>query len=107
MSVVLFLIILAVLIAVHEFGHFITAKLSGIRVDEFAIGFPPKLFSWTRGETKYSLNVIPFGGFVKIYGEDPTEAPVETDPKRNFSNKPKPIQALVLSAGVLFNILFA
>ncbi len=108
MSIILFLVILAVLIAVHEFGHFITAKLSGIRVDEFAIGFPPKLFSWKSGETRYSLNIIPFGGFVKIYGEDPSETPdTGPDQERSFANKPRPVQALVLSAGVLGNVIFA
>ena len=69
MSVMLFIIILAVLVFVHELGHFIAAKRSGIRVDEFGIGFPPRLFSWRRGETLYSFNLIPLGGFVKIKGE--------------------------------------
>ena len=62
MTIILFLVVLAVLIFVHELGHFLVAKKSGIRVDEFAVGFPPKIFSWVRGETKYSINLIPFGG---------------------------------------------
>jgi regulator of sigma E protease len=70
MTVIIFLAILAILIFVHELGHFLVAKKSGIRVDEFAIGFPPKLFAKKWGSTLYTLNIIPFGGFVKIFGED-------------------------------------
>lgn len=107
-SIVLFIIILAVLIASHEFGHFIVAKWSGMRVDEFALGFPPKIFSWTKGETKYSLNLIPFGGYVKIFGENPDE---EIDPNkdyaRSFTARPKFYQALVLVAGVICNLILA
>ncbi|MCX6731664.1 MAG: RIP metalloprotease RseP [Candidatus Parcubacteria bacterium] len=88
MVIILFLIVLGVLILSHEFGHFIVAKKSGIRVDEFAFGFPPRIFSVKKGETTYSLNLIPFGGFVKIHdGEKETAA--------------------VLLAGVFFNLLLA
>ncbi|MDQ5950425.1 MAG: regulator of sigma protease [Patescibacteria group bacterium] len=108
MTIILFLLILTALIFVHELGHFLAAKKSGIRVDEFAIGFPPKIFSWTRGETKYSINLIPFGGFVKIHGENPDEVALTgPDKERSFVNKSKPIQAFVLSAGILMNIIFA
>lgn len=108
MSVIIFIIILSVLVFVHEFGHYITAKKNGIRVDEFAIGFPPTIFSWMRGETKWSLNLIPIGGYVKIFGENPDEeSTVGKDSSRSFVNKPKHVQALVLSAGIIFNILFA
>lgn len=108
MSVIIFLIILSILVFVHEFGHYITAKKNGIRVDEFAIGFPPRIFSWMRGETKWSLNLIPIGGYVKIFGENPDEdSTVGPDSSRSFVNKPKHIQALVLSAGILFNLIFA
>lgn len=108
MSVIIFLIILAILILVHEFGHFIVAKKSGIRVDEFGLGFPPKIFSKKWGSTLYTLNAIPFGGFVKIFGEDShAEILSEEDKKTSFLYKPKWIQALVLVAGVTFNIIFA
>ncbi len=70
MSILIFLAILFVLVLVHEWGHYITAKLTGMRVDEFGIGFPPKLFSIKKGETEYSFNALPIGGFVKIFGED-------------------------------------
>lgn len=105
MSIILFLVILAVLIVSHEFGHFWAAKRAGIRVDEFGIGFPPKLVSWTRGETKYSLNLLPFGGFVKIYGEDPNEENLRD--ARSFTSKSRLVQAWVVVAGVVFNALLA
>lgn len=108
MSIIIFIIILAVLIFVHELGHFLTAKKSGIRVDEFGLGFPPKVLSKKVGETTYTLNAIPFGGFVKIFGEDPHLQEIKEGEKgRSFYYKPKSIQALVLVAGVAFNIIFA
>lgn len=108
MTIILFLVVLAVLIFVHELGHFLVAKKSGIRVDEFAIGFPPKIFSWIRGETKYVLNLIPFGGYVKIFGENPDEESMTgTDHKRSFVNAKKWKQVCVLLSGIFFNILFA
>lgn len=64
--------ILVFLVLVHEFGHFIVAKWFGIRVDEFAFGFPPKLFGKKIGETEYKVNLLPIGGYVKIYGKDPS-----------------------------------
>jgi len=108
MSILIFLIILAVLILVHEFGHFLLAKQAGIRVDEFGLGFPPRLFGRRKGETMYSINAIPFGGFVKIFGEDPSEeARSGPDAARSFINRPRATQAAVLGAGVVFNLLFA
>ncbi len=108
LSILLFVIVLAVLIFVHELGHFVVAKLFGIRVDEFALGFPPRLWSFRLGETDYVLNLIPFGGYVKIFGENPDEESISgTDSSRSFVNKPKYVQALVLIAGVTFNIIFA
>ncbi len=108
MSVIIFIISLAILILVHEFGHFIVAKKSGIRVDEFGLGFPPKIFGKKYGETEYTLNAIPFGGFVKIYGENPPTSPEEPyDRQRSMYYKPKYIQAMVLAAGIAMNLLFA
>ena len=111
MYIVIFFVILAVLVLVHEFGHFYAAKKSGVRVDEFGLGFPPRLWSWQRGETTYSVNAIPFGGFVKIFGENNedgvgSDGLVLKDPK-SFVNKPKWIQVIILSAGVIMNIVFA
>ena len=108
MSILLFIIILAVLILAHEFGHFIVAKKSGIRVDEFGIGFPPKLYGKKFGETEYTINALPLGGFVKIFGENPDEENTNgPDRARSFVHKPKIIQAAVLVAGVFFNLLLA
>ena len=85
MSVIIFIIILTILIFVHELGHFIVAKKLGIRVDEFGLGFPPKIFAKKWGETLYTLNAIPFGGFVKIFCEDPhAEEKSEIDKSTNF-----------------------
>ena len=108
MTIILFLVVLAVLIFVHELGHFVVAKKSGIRVDEFAIGFPPKIISWVKGETKYVLNFIPFGGYVKIFGENPDdESMTGADSARSFVNAKKWKQVCVLLAGVGMNIIFA
>src|SRR3989344_4099626 len=108
MSIVIFIVSLAILILVHEFGHFIVAKKSGIRVDEFGLGFPPRLISKKWGDTTYTLNAIPFGGFVKIFGEDMHSGNIsELDRSRSFQYKPKWIQALVLVAGVSMNLIFA
>jgi regulator of sigma E protease len=109
MSIIIFVAILLALIIVHEFGHFIVAKKSGIRVDEFGIGFPPKALTLSKkGETEYTLNWLPLGGFVKIFGENPNEESISgPDSARSFVNKPKIIQAAVLIAGVFFNLLFA
>ncbi len=108
MNIIIFIVILLVVVLVHEFGHFIVAKKSGIRVDEFGFGFPPKLFGVKKGETTYSINAIPFGGFVKIFGENPDEENTKgSDSARSFVNKPRYIQALVLFAGVFANFVLA
>lgn len=110
MSVILFVLILLVLILVHEYGHLLAAKASGMKVEEFGIGFPPKVLSLSklfrlRGETEYTVNALPLGGFVRIYGED--GAVEGSDAARAFSARPKILQAFVLVAGVLMNALLA
>ncbi len=108
MSILLFVVILVVLVLVHEFGHFIVAKAGGIRVDEFGVGFPPRVWGKKVGETLYSVNALPFGGFVKIFGEDPNDESIRgPDSRRSFVHKPRILQAAVLVAGVFFNVLFA
>lgn len=108
MSILIFIAILLVLVVSHEFGHFIVAKKSGIRVDEFSFGFPPKLFGKKIGETTYNFNALPFGGYVKIFGENGDDGTVnEEDKKRSFVNKPRYVQAGVLVAGVVMNLLVA
>lgn len=107
MTTILFLLVLAVLVFVHELGHFLAAKAAKVRVDEFAVGFPPRVISKTVGETAYSLNLIPFGGYVKIYGEDPNDETADPTNARSMSNKPRIVQAGILAAGVIFNVIFA
>ena len=103
MTIILFLITLAILILSREFGHFIVAKKSGVRVDEFGFGFPPNIAKFKKGETTYSLNLIPFGGFVKIHGEEGQDA----QDTRSFGSKPIWTRSLIISAGVIFNIALA
>lgn len=107
MSIIIFFAVLFVLVLVHEWGHFIAARKTGMRVDEFAIGFPPRLFSVKKGETEYSFNALPIGGYVKIFGENPDEVMSEADKPRAFGSRPKWAQAVVLVAGVTMNIIFA
>ena len=114
MNIIIFFVILLVLVLVHEFGHFFTAKKFGIRVDEFGFGFPPKLFGIKKGETEYTFNLLPLGGFVKIFGENgEVEARpnvlglASLDASRSFVNKPKWQQAIVLFAGVFANFMLA
>lgn len=84
------------LIIIHELGHFLVAKAFGIKVEEFGLGYPPRLFGKKIGETLYSLNLIPFGGFVKIYGQEE-----RINKPRSFSSKPFYQKGLVILAGVL------
>jgi regulator of sigma E protease len=108
MSILIFLGVLFVLVLVHELGHFIVAKWTGMRVDEFGIGFPPRLFGIQKGETLYSINALPIGGFVKIYGEDSiVEGDNAVPAQGSFTSKNKWAQSAVLLAGVTMNILFA
>ena len=93
--------VFGVLVTVHEFGHFITAKMTGLRVDEFAIGFGPKIYQQKDGETLYSLRAIPLGGYNKIAGMDPDD-PVEPNA---FNSKPIPARMLVILAGALMNFI--
>lgn len=98
-TIVSFIGILILLVFAHEFGHFITAKLARVKVEEFGIGFPPRIISFKRGETTYSLNAIPLGGFTKMLGEEDPTLP------GSLASKSIPIRFLVLSAGSLMNIL--
>jgi regulator of sigma E protease len=108
MNIIIFIIILLVLVIVHEFGHFFSAKKFGIRVDEFGFGFPPKLFGIKKGETEYTINLLPIGGFVKIFGENPDDENTNgPDKERSFVHKAKWKQAIVLVAGVFANFVLA
>lgn len=94
-------LVFGILVTVHEFGHFITAKLTGMRVDEFAIGFGPKIYQQKDGDTLYSLRAIPLGGYNKIAGMDPDD-PVTED---SFNSKSIPKRMLVILAGALMNFI--
>ena len=116
-SLIIFLLILSFLVLIHEFGHFLMAKLNGVRVEEFAIGFPPRLFTIKYGETNYSINIFPLGGYVKLFGEEYQEVGEIQAPNSNSIKKDaalskafafkKPYQkALIVAAGVVMNLLF-
>ncbi len=110
MALLVFALILSVLILVHEFGHYIVAKKMGIKVEEFGLGIPPRIFGKQIGETIYSLNWLPFGGFVKLEGEDPEELlenPESGNDARSFQKKTPLQRGLVLSAGVFMNFMLA
>lgn len=100
MGILIFVLMLVVLIVGHEFGHLLAAKRAGMEVPEFGIGFPPKLWSFVRGTTEYSLNALPFGGFVRIVGENG-----DADHPNAFTQKAKWAQAGVLFAGPGMNIV--
>lgn len=101
LTAIAFIVILGVLVFVHELGHFFVAKKNGVRVEEFGFGYPPRIFGVKRGETIYSLNWIPFGGFVKIFGED---GEAKHSPQ-SFGSKKIWRRAMILLAGVVMNIL--
>lgn len=100
------LLIIDVLIFVHELGHFIAAKKSGIKVLRFAIGFGPKLVGFKRGDTEYCILLLPFGGYVKMAGENPTEEPPE-DKEGLYNLAPVSSRAAVAFSGPMMNIIFA
>lgn len=102
LTFLIFIAVLAVLVLSHEFGHFIAARKSGMKVYEFGFGFPPKLFSIKKGETIYSVNLIPLGGFVKIKGENGEE----TGPD-SFADQKTWKKAITLFAGVGMNVVLA
>lgn len=102
-TALIFIVVIGILVFVHEFGHFIFAKRAGMKVEEFGFGFPPRIWGIKKGETIYSINLIPFGGFVKILGE---EGEYRNDP-RSFSAKPFGDKLKVIVAGVTMNFLLA
>jgi regulator of sigma E protease len=98
-TILIFIVMLVILVLAHEFGHYITAKSRGVGVIEFGIGFPPRIWGIKRGDTIYSINALPLGGFVKLAGEE--------DPKvaKSLASKGYGTRILVLGAGSLMNIL--
>jgi Predicted membrane-associated Zn-dependent proteases 1 len=103
-TILLFIFILGALVIIHEFGHFVIARLANVRVLEFGVGFPPRArVLRSKGETVYTLNWLPIGGFVKLEGEDGDD----TDDPRSFSAQSLPLRLLILVAGVAMNLLLA
>jgi regulator of sigma E protease len=100
-------VVLGVLIFAHELGHFIVAKLSGVGVLKFSLGFGRKIVGWKYGETEYMISVFPLGGYVKMVGEDTDEELLPEDKKRAFNYMPLWKRALIVFAGPFFNILLA
>lgn len=100
LTVVIAIVVFMMIIMIHEFGHFVAAKSSGVLVHEFSIGFGPKLFKKKKGDTEYSLRLFPIGGFVKLEGEDE-----KSDDPRALSNKPAYKKLIVMAAGAVFNII--
>lgn len=120
-TIISFIIILSVLVLIHELGHFLVAKKLGIKVEEFGIGFPPRAYGKKIGETIYSINWLPVGGFVKLYGEDDAgggkpqvqssklkvKSSGEEDESRAFYTHPLWQRMLVVTAGVIMNVILA
>ena len=109
LNIIIFLAVLLTLVMIHELGHFVAAKLSKMRVEEFAFGFPPKLLGKKIGETTYAFNALPIGGYVKITGEsfDEEEREKLKSDKYAFQNRPRILQLFVLLAGVFMNLVLA
>lgn len=111
-SILLLMAGFSLVIFVHELGHFLAAKWAGVKVDRFAIGFGKELIGFTRGETRYSLNALPLGGYVKMLGQEDFvvdksgELKVKAD-ARSFTNKPISKRMVIVSAGVIMNLIFA
>ncbi len=118
LTIISFIVILSILVLIHELGHYLVAKKFGIKVEEFGVGFPPRAFGKKIGETVYSINWLPIGGFVKLYGEDnagggkvskqgAADSGQETDIKRAFFARTLWQRMTVVTAGVIMNFLLA
>lgn len=111
LSAIIVIVGISVLILLHELGHFIAAKKAGLRVDEFGFGFPPRMFSIKRGETRYSFNWLPFGGFVRIYGESKEQINQEAmegktpDTSRSFAHQSALRRSTIILAGIFMNFV--
>ena len=104
-AIVAFIVLIGVMVVVHEFGHFAVAKLLGVRVEQFAIGFGKRLFGFRKGDTDYRINLLPLGGYVKMSGENPMDE--RTDDPGEFMNHPRWHRFLIAIAGPTMNILLA
>src|SRR5208337_4292313 len=105
LNLLYFIIVLSILIFVHEFGHFLFARLAGVKVLTFSLGFGKKLLSFKRGETEYVVSAVPLGGYVKMLGESTEDVVPEEEALRSYSNKPPLVRILIAFSGPFFNIL--
>lgn len=106
-SILPFIILLGLLIFVHELGHFLVAKLFGVKVLKFSLGFGPKIFGKQFGDTEYLVSALPLGGYVKMLGEQITDEVESADQARSFAHKPTWQRFLIVASGPCFNLLFA
>lgn len=106
-TLISFLIVLGILVFIHELGHFIIAKLSGVGVLKFSLGFGPKLFGIKRGETEYLISALPLGGYVKMVGEATEEEVKPEENEKSFANKPVSKRAAIVVAGPVMNLVLA
>lgn len=102
-----FIIVLGILIFVHEFGHFIVAKLARVGVLKFSLGLGPRVIGVKKGETEYLLSLFPFGGYVKMVGESPEEELREEEKAKSFTHKPVSKRSLIVVAGPVMNLVLA
>ena len=107
MSLLYFFIIIAFLIFIHELGHLLAAKWANVKVENFSIGFGPKIFKFNIGETEYSLSLLPLGGYVKMQGESPDNTSTDKiiDPNRSYQNIPNYKKQIILFSGPLMNLI--
>ena len=106
-SILAFIVVLGVLIFVHEFGHFLVARLCGVGVEKFSLGFGPRLVGRRVGRTDYRISAIPLGGYVKMVGEEPDGELDPSDMAVSFTHKPVAQRMAIVAAGPAFNVLFA
>src|SRR6201997_1956105 len=104
-SLFYFVIVIGFMVLIHEFGHYAVAKLLGVRVEQFAIGFGKRLFGFRKGDTDYRINALPFGGYVKMSGENPMDE--RTGDPREFLSHPRWHRFIIAIAGPAMNILLA
>jgi regulator of sigma E protease len=106
-DILAFLIVVSIIVVIHEFGHFIVAKILGVKVEKFSLGFGPKIIGRKFGETEYVVSALPLGGYVKLLGEDPEEKLPPEDEKRSFSKLSPFKKFLIIFFGPAFNFILA
>src|SRR6266516_5224638 len=107
LGILVFVLVLLIVVMIHESGHFFTAKAFKIKVEEFFVGFGPRLWSVRRGETEYGVKALPFGGYVRIAGMNPFQEPTPEELPRTFGAKPAWQRAMVIFAGPATHFVIA